>query len=81
MTRRGSSRRAGLWEGRGLHRGTGVEGEQSLEEGALGMSPPLSLKKSQWLFSNCIRDTRHLRKIWKIKESNTNKEESSRLFR
>lgn len=83
MTGKGSSSEGGSVGGQRASRGGGLgwEGEQSLEEGVLGMSPhSLSLKKSQWLFSNRISDT-HLWKIWKIKESNKNKEESSRLLR
>lgn len=72
--------RAGLWRAEGFTRGLGWEGEQNPEERVLGMSTPLSLSKSQWLFSNRGSDAWYLQKIWKIKESNKNKEESSRFF-
>lgn len=73
--------RVGLWRAEGFTRGEGVGGRtESGGRGAWDELSSLSLSKSQWLFSNCVSDAWYLRKIWKIKESNKNKEESLRLF-
>lgn len=56
--------------------GLGVGGLTRVQrKGCLGRAFHSPSQASWLVFSNCVSDTWHLRKIWKIKKSNKNKKE------